>query len=776
MSSLYVGAIQEYWENEGFAQSDGVTPRQGGARQQTFDAYEASVDWGDEEHARRAIRVFESLLRRLDRDSRKFSGDGLEPSVLEELREAFDRDGCRLDDQLRVHVGRASGAGVSPVPRTTVSDGIRSITQVTRHRLFQQLTADGVDWFGDLDEIDFLRRLYALESLPSENPRFPNVEGEITQHRYNNDDWENDWIYKDGRFGLANGTDDVLLRFLTEMLHPEVRSDDAEVARLAAQINEFVRRDGYTVVPIADISGYPIYGAQQLADLESETPSAQGSPAESDQGAMSVPLHGLAAAFERLPAGDRDAVLNFASVLKGRGGQDARGVDLPAPAGEYAAVQSAARGIRKDYAMDRVRMKEGGQADVFAATHKATGVRVALKRRRSNRETPTARMRREIDVAGDLNAHPHYIPILDANPVEGWMVMPMAQGTAEDHRNRLRQPNELLGLVGALIEVLHAAHTHGWLHRDVKPSNILLLEGRWRLGDWGVVRRPRGQTTKADRTRTEVGTDGFAAPELFIAAHEATAAADIYGIGRVIAWALTGEAPETNVPLLPAPGPWRTIVRKATARDPRSRPQTAADLRDLVQRALSEAELPPGDEAERLLGLAVNGSREDLEAFLSYIADHPEDADLYIDTLTRLAPETAAATLIHLPADATRLLEAMSHHASTPSRRIQYVEANRATLWLQRISAFAAAQSAWNLLDEAARTMCTWDSIWNQYKARDHIAAWLRTLTGEPALLLAAALKEHPRCAQHFVGLLRQSDTDPRIREAISNTDHRQQA
>lgn len=72
--------------------------------------------------------------------------------------------------------------------------------------------------------------------------------------------------------------------------------------------------------------------------------------------------------------------------------------------------------------------------------------------------------------------------------------------------------------------------------------------------------------------------------------------------------------------------------------------------------------------------------------------------------------------------------------------------------------------------------MCTWDGIWNQCKARDHIPAWLRTLTGEPALLLAAVLKEHPRCAQHLVGLLRQSDTDPRIREAITNTDPRQQA
>lgn len=623
MSSLYKGAIEEYWDNEGFTPSAIAQPRQGGVRQQAFDAYEASVDWLDEEQARRALRVFESLLRRLDRDSRKYGQDGLGPDVVDELREAFSRDGCELDDQLRVRVRNATHEASSPASRVTVPHGARSITQVTRHRLFQQLAADNVEWWGDLDEITFLRRLYDLDSVPSAYPNYPSVEGDIRRHRFNNDDWDNRWIYDDDRFLLADGPDTALLRFVTETLHPEVRSDDAEVARLAGLIDRALRRDGYTVVPVAEISGYPIYGARRLTDLD------------------------------RKPILHRPETSEPATppVAK-RAGENTRTGSLPSPAGAYAAVQSAARGIRKDYAMERIRMKEGGQADIFAAQHKATGVRVALKRRRSHRETPAARMRREIDVAGDLNAHPHYIPILDANPVEGWMVMPMAQGTAEDHHQRLRDPKALLELVTALIDVLQCAHAHGWLHRDVKPSNILLLDGRWRLGDWGVVRRPRGQTTKADRTRTEVGTEGFAAPELFIDAHQATPAADIYGVGRVIAWALTGSNPQMNVLLLPEPGPWRTIVRKATAPDPRSRPQAVADLYALIQRTLSEPELPLQDEAERMLHLAMNGTSKDQEAFLSFIADHPEDPDPYIATLTRLIPESAAAALIHLAAEA----------------------------------------------------------------------------------------------------------------------------
>ncbi|MFD9770738.1 serine/threonine protein kinase [[Kitasatospora] papulosa] len=769
MSNLYVAAITEYWENENFVQSKIATPRQGGIRQQTYDAYEASVDWNDKVHTRRALRVFEALLRRLDRDSRKFGADGIDPSELEELREALDRDGYLLDGNLRVQP--APTAAISGRQATSVPADAQSITQVTRGRLFKYLRDRGVQWFGDLDEITFLGRLYDLEELPSTDDRFDDAEGDITQHRYNNFDWEDDWIYIDDRFGLRDGPDAVLLRFLSEMVHPEVRSDDAEAALLAELVDSMVRRDGYAFVAVADISGYPVYGARRLTEAATDAaPSSPSSRYTPRPGASE--FERIATAFWGRPGAGREPDQSSPDDQETEAAapsQDTRAGGLPAPFGVYAAVQGVAHGRRKDYALERLPMKVGGQAEIFEATHKATGVRVAFKRRLSWRETPAARMRREIEVAQDLNSHPNYVPILDANPVEGWLVMPLAECTAEDRRDQLKDTANLRELVDALLNVLEVAHdaqADGWMHRDVKPSNILMLDGRWRLGDWGVVRRPRGQTT-SDRTRAEVGTDGFAAPELFINAHDATPAADIYGIGRVIAWALTGEAPVMTQRLLPTAGPWREIVRAATARDPYGRPQTAADLRRLIQEKLAGPVLTPAERGDSLLSNAHSGDPGSLDSFLSFTADHPEDQDLYIRVLTRLKPETAAAGLMRLPSEAELLVEALSSHASAGQRRIQYAEAHRAILWLQRVSAFAASAGSWDLMEEAARAMCVWDGIWDQHRPRDVVAAWLLILRGEAAVLMASALEEHPRSAVHFRALLDQQALAPQIRAAI---------
>jgi hypothetical protein len=79
----------------------------------------------------------------------------------------------------------------------------------------------GICWWGRLDECEFLTRLYDLEALPSRDPRFATAREDIWQHRENNFDWEDDWIFHDARFGLAT-SDEKLLRFLAETLHPTV--------------------------------------------------------------------------------------------------------------------------------------------------------------------------------------------------------------------------------------------------------------------------------------------------------------------------------------------------------------------------------------------------------------------------------------------------------------------------------------------------------------------------------------------------------------------------
>jgi eukaryotic-like serine/threonine-protein kinase len=153
--------------------------------------------------------------------------------------------------------------------QVTTADRPDSLTQVTRRKVIQAL--DGVTWWGRLDEIEFLRRLYDLDQLPSTDSRFSDAEGDIHQHRVNNDDWSDAWIFDDDRFGLARGSDHVFLRFLAEMLHPEVRGP-IESRRIVLKINRHLSRDGWEVTPVGEISGDPIYGMRGRDKVTMLTP------------------------------------------------------------------------------------------------------------------------------------------------------------------------------------------------------------------------------------------------------------------------------------------------------------------------------------------------------------------------------------------------------------------------------------------------------------------------------------------------------------------------
>ncbi|MGI5243380.1 hypothetical protein [Dactylosporangium sp. CA-139066] len=148
-----------------------------------------------------------------------------------------------------------------PSPAAETAD--HHITRVTRRRLLEGLTWRNTSWHGVLEEPDFLARIYDLNTLESTDRRHPTAYGDIFQHRVMNDDWDYYWIFTDERFGLA-GSDRLLLRFLAETLHPDVRHDLAEVHELLAFFNEHLAADGYELVQVDAISGAPIFGWQRI--------------------------------------------------------------------------------------------------------------------------------------------------------------------------------------------------------------------------------------------------------------------------------------------------------------------------------------------------------------------------------------------------------------------------------------------------------------------------------------------------------------------------------
>jgi hypothetical protein len=141
------------------------------------------------------------------------------------------------------------------------------ITGVTRRDLIDLIKTHKVNWAGRLEEPDFLARLFDVRSMPSDDPRFPDAYCDIGTHRVSFNDWDDDWVFHDSRFDLMNAGDQVLLQFLCETLHPEVRPDVAEVERLCELYNGILKNDGFRLVPTTYISSRPVYTGRNVGVL-----------------------------------------------------------------------------------------------------------------------------------------------------------------------------------------------------------------------------------------------------------------------------------------------------------------------------------------------------------------------------------------------------------------------------------------------------------------------------------------------------------------------------
>jgi hypothetical protein len=137
----------------------------------------------------------------------------------------------------------------------------KQLSEITKRDLREALSK--IEWWGRFEETTFLERLYPLADLPSHDSRYKTAEQDIFQHRVNNNDWPDDWVFADDRFGMSSGEDEELLRFLTEMLHPIVR-DESESEEIIGRLNPLLRADGYQIAPNGEISGRPTYGWERV--------------------------------------------------------------------------------------------------------------------------------------------------------------------------------------------------------------------------------------------------------------------------------------------------------------------------------------------------------------------------------------------------------------------------------------------------------------------------------------------------------------------------------
>ena len=200
----------------------------------------------------------------------------------------------------------------------------------------------------------------------------------------------------------------------------------------------------------------------------------------------------------------------------------------------------------------------GGMGVVWRGEDVVLGRDVALKRigtRPGDAAPDLARAEREARLAASLN-HPHVVSVFDLveEPDARWLVMEYVESRTLAElvkENGPLAPDTAARILWQAADALAAAHSAGIVHRDVKPSNILVTPtGQAKLTDFGIAR------AYADATLTQTGlvtgSPAYLAPEVAMG-EAATAATDVWSFGATLFHALTGRPPyEINENLIAA--------------------------------------------------------------------------------------------------------------------------------------------------------------------------------------------------------------------------------
>ncbi|HEU4699460.1 MAG TPA: serine/threonine-protein kinase [Gemmatimonadales bacterium] len=269
----------------------------------------------------------------------------------------------------------------------------------------------------------------------------------------------------------------------------------------------------------------------------------------------------------------------------------------------------------------------GGMATVYLARDRKHRRAVAIKVLRPDVADAIGHERflQEIETAAGL-AHPHIVPVYDSGDAGGFLYYVMPYLAGETLGERLARVGQLpledaLGVARDVAEALAYAHSHGVVHRDVKPANILLSGGHAVVADFGIAQaisaaraaEVEGRAAEPDepdeaapgevpaRRTPVVGTPAYMSPEQCLGSARLDGRSDIYSLGCVLYEMLAGHPPfrgETAAeigaqhfadPPPPLAASGRAIpveveqaVLAALAKAPADRPQTALRFREAL--------------------------------------------------------------------------------------------------------------------------------------------------------------------------------------------------
>ncbi len=287
------------------------------------------------------------------------------------------------------------------------------------------------------------------------------------------------------------------------------------------------------------------------------------------------------------------------------------------------------------------RISEGGMATVFTARRLADGQIIALKVLREQYASDSEfveRFQREAKAVSELT-HPHMVHIYDSGRDGAIHYIAMEYVAGENLKTLIRargrlEPEQAVDIASQVCEALEFAHTHGIVHRDIKPQNILLTtDGQVKVTDFGIARAASAVTIT--QTGTVLGSVQYLSPEQARGAIVGRAA-DIYALGVVLYEMVTGQLPfdgdspvaiaikhihqtpprpRALVPVLPAR--LEGIIFRTMAKAPYARYRSAAELRTDLRGETDlwkVAPAPPSEDEATTVALPTGSVRPRLRA------------------------------------------------------------------------------------------------------------------------------------------------------------------
>lgn len=482
-------------------------------------------------------------------------------------------------------------------------------------------------YYGRLEEIEFLERLYNLENMASKDPRYSNAKGDIIQHTINNDDFSYCWVFLDDRFELNKGSDEIFLKFMCEVFHPLVRDEKKKWEQFLNRVNELIRADGYELYVKNYLSGRAVYGYrlygvdvaemmenEAIRDLIDEFKSGliakatDGDMVEKEykrcrDTLMNVPqLKGHIPAFIKSnhTAGD------FRRYIQG---QESHYADRR----NVITLQMDALANLLDINADPfMQMQEytklecignGGYGTVYRYHNDCLDMDFAVKMYEpifvSAEEQLEGEKRffREAKMMFSLNSS-HIVRIYDAGRMDGkpYIRMELIKGYDIDG---LREKEGNLDfsrsahVITHILAGLRHAHEHGVIHRDLRPGNVVFSteERLFEIIDFGVSAFMDVENhTKLTKTGEHIAGGMFIDPVLQEKPKLRDARSDIYSVGAIWYYLLCGRAPsgsdmrdylkKANVALQD----WQIdIVMKCLSSNIKDRYDSCSDLQEIIK-------------------------------------------------------------------------------------------------------------------------------------------------------------------------------------------------